>query len=211
MRLAPLLLCLPLCAKPLSIASDIGNKEGFLDFLGFAIQQDTGLKILWQPLEETKRLCGVSAYLVSKNALSTWHLLSKGGMPAKGTALFQESFVLLGDQELAPLFTGKSPKAVLLELTRPALAKSLKIVRARPTPYKPTDLVLMSQRLYLQQPPTLSVLYQPLNMRYFWLSPCHKKDAQPVLKWLQTHKEIFTDFRINYQNIFTPLEDGAHD
>ncbi|BEG56503.1 hypothetical protein NHP21005_01910 [Helicobacter sp. NHP21005] len=207
MRLAPLLLCLPLCAKSLSVASDVGNQEGFLDFLGFAIAQDTGLKILWQPLRDTKRLCGVSAYLVSKSALGTRHFFKN----KKAIPLFKENFVLLGDSELAPLFKDKSPKAVLLELARPALAKHLKIIRTHLTPYKNTDLVLMSERLYLQKAQTLSVLYKPLNMHYFWLNPCHKKDAQPILKWLQTHKEIFTDFRINYQNIFTPLEDGAHD
>ncbi|WP_104690844.1 hypothetical protein [Helicobacter heilmannii] len=202
MRLAPLFLCLPLCAKPLSIASDIGNQEGFLDFLSLAFQEEAGVKVLWQPLSKIKHLCQAQAFLISKSALNARHLQNKHPIP-----LFKENFILLGDPELATLFQGKSPKAVLLELARPALAKKLRIVRTHLTPYKNTDLVLMSQRLYVQQSPALSVLYTPLNMHYFWLNPCHSARAHELFKWLGGHKGIFANFRINYQRIFTPIED----
>ncbi|BDQ29418.1 hypothetical protein [Helicobacter ailurogastricus] len=207
MRLAPLLLCLPLMGEPLYIASDIGNKEGFLDFLKLAIQQDTGVDVIFLPLKKTKHLCQVSAFLISKGALHTRHFL-KG---KKGVALFQENFTLLGDKSLAPLFAGKNPQAVLQELAKPALAKHLKFMRTNLSPHRPHDLILMSQRLYAQKAQNLSVLYTPLKLRYLWLNPCHSQSAQPVFKWLQTHQGIFTDFRVNYQNIFTPIEDNKHD
>ncbi|WP_221272186.1 hypothetical protein [Helicobacter gastrofelis] len=205
MRLIPLLLCLPLLGEPLYIASDLGNKEGFLDFLSLAFYEGAGVKVVWQPLKKVKHLCQVQALLISKNALDARRLQNK-----KPVALFKESFILLGAKELSPFFADKSPKAVLQELARPAFTTRLKIMRNLITPYKPNDLILMSERLYLQKPPPLSVLFKPLNMHYFWLNPCNAKSAQGLLEWLKSHKDIFTDFRINYQSIFTPIEDDTY-
>ncbi len=199
MRLLMLaLLAFPLCAKPLVIASDLSNQEGFLDLLQEVFQQDNSQKINW--IKPPKRICMAQGYILSKSALQ-----GMGKIKAE-KALFQEELLLLGSKQWQGYFQGKKPAKVLDILKN---TPHLKMMLHTFKPYQSSDLILISYHLYLQKKNTLPpLLYKPLYMRYFWANPCHSQEGKIFLKWLESPRaqESIQGFRIDYHTIFTPLK-----
>ncbi|WP_163555545.1 hypothetical protein [Helicobacter suis] len=191
------LLAFPLCAKPLMIASDLSNQEGFLDLLQEVFKQDNSQKINW--IKPPKHICMAQGYILSKSAL-------QGGKIKAEKALFQEELLLLGPSSQKTRFQSKKPIEVLKILKN---MSHLKMMLHSYKPYQSSDLILISQRLYLQKKNTLPpLLYKPLHMRYFWANPCHSQEGKMFLKWLESPRaqESIQGFRIDYHTIFTPLK-----
>ncbi|GMT38027.1 hypothetical protein [Helicobacter bizzozeronii] len=194
-------LALPLWGSPLKIASDLGNQQGFLDILQQAFKQDTKQEIQWVGIP--KNLCTADALLVSR---SVWLSLKLEGMP-----ILQERLILLGNPSTWAKLQAKTPLALLKALQEPAISTHLKVMLNTLKTYRPDDLILMSQRLYLQQktranlPP---ILHQPLRMRYFWINPCHSDKGASFGKWLLSPqaRPSIEGFRIDYQPIFTLIK-----
>lgn len=199
-------LALPLLAYPLRIASDLGNARGFLDILKQSFEQDTQEKVEWVQLEP-KHLCSLDGLLVSKPVLLSLKLGGEG--------VLQEHLFLLGKSAWAEHFKNKNALAILKTLQTPPVARHLKVMVGALKAYQPSDLILISERLYLQEkeqanlPP---ILYKPLRLEYFWASPCKSKRGARFLKWLLSQKaqESIQGFRVDYHSIFTPLERSAH-